>query len=159
MQNSSSGFIKKFQRGKYEAACEYCMDGSFYEVLNNSKVYDTDGVEIIWKKNVKLWSEEILRFSIETYVRPYLRRVEFTHLSTQRLDDGATAVVHFLFDYTIHDLMGPGANLIAPNVYRGYVEGDCYLKRSSDGSMVIERFELTIFNVEGMDLKRYLHDI
>ncbi len=151
-------FMRDFQRGDYDSSSKRCINGSFFEMLNNSTVIDTDGNAIDWKKNMPIWSDEMLRFAVETYVRPHLRRIEFRQLTTQHLNDGNEAVVHFYFDFVVHDYMSGGANLIAPNVYNGYAEGDCFLARTADG-WLIERFEVSLVNAEGMDLKQYLHYI
>lgn len=153
------GFMRDFRRGDYEDASEWCEGGSFFKIVDKSTVTDTDGAVIVWKNNVALWSEPLLQFAVETYIRPHLRQVTWRHLATQRMDNGTEAAVHFLFDFTVHDYMSGGGHLIAPEVYHGSAEGDCFLVKAPDGSWVIEHFELTLINTEGMDLKGYLDDI
>ena len=57
---------RAFQRGDYEGMSKLSVDGSFFKVLDQSRVFDTDGKEIDWRKNVSSWSEEALKLSIET---------------------------------------------------------------------------------------------
>jgi hypothetical protein len=150
--------MRVFKRGNYDGMNELSLDGSFFQVLNKSKVFDTDGAEINWKAIVKLWSDAILRDAIETYIRAHVGKIDFRLLSTQRLDGGASAVVHFLIDFTVRDYTGSG-NILAPEIYNGSAEGDVFLKRAPNGSMLIERIDFTLYSPEGMNLKKYLHQI
>ena len=84
----------------------------------------------------------------------HVTNLKFRSLSTQRLDAGAKAVVHFLFDFKANDYST--GNLLAPDVYDGSAEGDCFLVRSNDGSMVIEKLDFTLVSIEGLSLKKYL---
>jgi len=145
---------RTFQRGDYDGMSELSIDGSFFKVLDKSRVFDTDGQEINWRNNVSNWSEEALKVSIELYVKMHVTGLKYRSLATQRLDDGAKAVVHFLFDFTVNDYST--GNLLAPDVYDGSAEGDCFLVRSKDGSMVIEKLDFTLVSIEGLSLKKYL---
>jgi hypothetical protein len=145
---------RTFQRGDYDGMNKLSIDGSFFKVLGNSRVFDTDGTEINWRNYASNWNEDALRLAIETYIKMHVTGLKYKHLSTQRLDDGARAVVHFLFDFTVNDYST--GNLLAPDVYDGSAEGDCFLVRSNDGSMVIEKLDFTLVSIEGLTLKKYL---
>jgi hypothetical protein len=144
----------EFKRGHYDRANDYCVDRSFFKAVDKSRVFDTDGAEIVWDRDSYEWNDEVLKFSVENYVKAYLGPIKFKRMSTQRLDNGASAVVHFLMEFTVNDYSE--GSLLAPVVYHGTVEGNCFLKRGADGNMLVERFEVKLQSFEGMTLKTYL---
>lgn len=146
--------VKTFERGNYDGCTQYCYDGTFFNVVDKSKVIDTDGVEINWKTNTYNWSEANLQEAIETYVKFHLREIDFIQLSTQRLNNGKEAVVDFYADLAVADYTG---NLLAPAIHEGKMEGKCFLKMDADGKLKVERFEVTLTSLSGLDLKKYLH--
>jgi len=147
--------MNTFKRGKYDECAQYCLEGSFFKVVDQSKVIDTDGSEIDWKNNVYTWSEANLRDSIETYVRGSLKRIEFIQLTTQHLNGGDEAVVSFYAEVTVNDYST--GQILAPPSHEGTIEGKCFLKRAEDGEMKVERFDVTLVSFDGLNLKKYLH--
>ena len=146
--------MNTFKRGKYNECAQYCLEGSFFKVVDGSKVIDTDGSEIDWKSNAFTWSEANLQGSIETYVRRSLKKIEFIQLSTQHLNGGDEAVVSFFAEIAVADYST--GELLGPPVHNGTIEGKCYLKRAEDGEMKVERFDVTLVSFDGLNLKKYL---
>ena len=146
--------VRSFQRGDYDGMSRLTMGGSFFKVLDKSRILDTDGSEIDWHRNVGDWNEEVLEEAIKTSVRMRVTGLKFRSLSTQRLDGGAKAVVHFMFVFKVNDYTT--GNVLAPDVFDGSAEGDCFVARSKDGSVLIERLDFTLVSIEGLSLKKYL---
>ena len=147
--------MNTFKRGDYDGCAQYCLEGSFFKVVDQSKVIDTDGSEIDWKNNVHTWSEASLSDSIETYVRAHLRKIEFIQLTTQHLNGGDDVVVSFYAEVIVADYST--GQILAPPLHNGTMEGKCFLKRAADGVSKVERFDVVLVSFEGLNLKKYLH--
>ena len=147
--------VKTFKRGNYDECTQYCYDGTFFNVVDRSKVIDTDGIEINWKTSTYTWSEAKLQDAIETYVKFHLRDIDFIQLSTQLLNDGQEAVVDFYADVKVADTSG--GEILNPPIHEGRMEGKCFLKKDADGKLKVERFDVTLTSFSGLDLKKYLH--
>jgi hypothetical protein len=146
--------MKEFKRGRYDALSQLCIDKSFYKVVNNSDIFDTDGSKIDWKKFSYTVNEANLRDTVEIYVRFHLRKFEFKSLDTQRLEEGKNAVVKFYADVLVAD--STGGEILAPPLREGSLEGKCFVTRDTHGEIVIEKFEIILLSVEGLSLTEYL---
>ncbi len=146
--------MNTFKRGDYDACARYCFEGSFFKVVDQSKVIDTDGSEINWKNNVHTWSEASLKDSIETYVRRSLKKIEFIQLTTQHLNGGDEVVVSFYAEVIVADYST--GEILATPIHNGTIEGKCFLKIAADGESKVERFDITLVSFDGLNLKKYL---
>ena len=146
--------MNTFKRGLYDECAQYCFEGSFFKVVDQSKVIDTDGSEIDWKSSAHTWSEASLKDSIETYVRRSLKKIEFIQLTTQHLNGGDDVVVSFYAEVIVADYST--GELLGPPVHNGTIEGKCFLKRTADGESKVERFDITLVSFDGLNLKKYL---
>ncbi len=146
--------MTEFKRGRYDNLSAMCVDKSFYKVVDKSVVYDTNGSEIDWHAYDYTLSEASMREAVEIYVRANLQKFVFKSLDTQVMEDKVSAVVKFSADVVVADYTG--GNLLAPVRRDGTLEGKCHLKLGTDGEWLIEKFEISLFSVEGMSLSEYM---
>jgi len=146
-------FFDEFRHGKYEEAEDYTLNDDFYEMATSTKVRDTNGNEYIIGDYFPESKREILRHSIESYLRQHIARWKYLDLNTQRFEeDSEEAFVHFrveigIRDFTTGNIMGA--------VHEGRVEGTATMEMQ-DSQWRVKDFDFSLFSDEGMVLSNYL---
>ena len=144
-------FFQEFRNGRYDDAEAYTAGKDFYTMAAKTSVRDTNGRQYLIGDYFPEPRREILRASIETYVKPHISRWKYLSLNTEEMDTGCSAV-HFRLELGIRDF---SSGAILGETHNGRVEGTAHM-RLENGKWVVEKFEFSIFSDEGLELATYL---
>jgi hypothetical protein len=150
-ESALTNFFSEFKKGKYTEAELQTVGSDFWEMASETSVRDTTGAEYLIGDYFPESRKELLKISIETYVKAHIAKWDYLNMDTQRLSE-SESVVHFRLAIGIRDFSG--GNLIG-EVNEGRVEGTAFMQLTDDG-WKIKRFELALFSDEGLVLAPYL---
>ncbi|HDS30188.1 MAG TPA: hypothetical protein ENN67_04005 [Firmicutes bacterium] len=145
-------FFSEFKNGKYAEAQEYTANNDFYTMAAETSVRDTNGKTYLIGSYFPESQREILRYSIETYVRRHISKWKYTFMETAKMGTDSS-VVHFRLDIGIREFT-TGEGMFG-TAHEGSVEGNAFMV-FQNGQWAIEKFELNLSSDEGLVLEKYL---
>lgn len=144
-------FFREFRLGHYAESERFTYGNDFYNMAASTSVVDTDGAKYLIGNYFPESRKDLLRFSIETYVRSHIARWEYHEMSTQKLGENSS-VVKFRLEIGIRDF---NSGEILGEVYSGNVEGTAFMIRE-ENEWKIQKFDLYLFSDNGLILAPYL---
>ena len=145
-------FFREFRMGHYPEAQELTEGNDFYAMAAATTVRDTDGSEYLIGDYFPPDRKFALEFSISSYVRQHIAKWRYLSLSTQRVEEGYTAV-HFRIDVAVRDFTAGGG--LMGVVHEGRVEGTAHMVLEN-GEWVVRNLDMNLFSDEGLVLSNYL---
>lgn len=145
------GFFTEFKHSNYDEAEDFTVGSDFWRMASQTSVRDTGGNEYTIGDYFPETKKGLLQISIETYVKAHIAKWKYTFMDTERISD-TESEVHFKLEIGIRNFTG--GNLLG-EVDEGRMEGTAFMTLEEDGWKV-ERFELSLFSNEGLELAPYL---